>query len=38
VQKSVGNDSLHEISNDNDVRIVNEATSKKYISRVQLQP
>jgi hypothetical protein len=34
-KRTVGNESLHEISNDNGVRVVNFATSKHSLSKVQ---
>jgi hypothetical protein len=34
-KSTIGNESLHEISNDNGVRVVNFATSKSLLSKVQ---
>jgi hypothetical protein len=37
-QPTIGNESLHEISNDNEVRVVNFATSKNLLVRTTMIP
>jgi hypothetical protein len=37
-KRTIGNESLHEISNDNGVRVVNFATSKNLIVKITMFP